>query len=336
MRVGRQGMAGLAYGYGAGAYVRARLRRIASSGRTVLVGPWVSEVGFELLYWVPFLRWAVSTFGLRRERLIAVSRGGAHAWYADLCARYLDVFDAVSLEEFRAGNTARLRRTRGQKQMVATAFDRMLLRWAGRASGAGDALILHPALMYNLFRPFWWGAASTTWVRRHATFGPLGIPAATTIPDLPLRYVALKLYFNKGFPPTAKNRDLAAEIVARVRAAAPVVLLTTGLEVDEHWDYATEGVMTLSEVCTPRNNLEVQSAVIASAQAFVGTYGGFSYLAPSYGVPTVAVYTDARRFYQSHLSLAQEVYAGTGWSVLDLSSQSPGAIDAALGRVIHA
>ena len=23
----------------------------------ILVGPWLSEVGFELLYWIPLLRW---------------------------------------------------------------------------------------------------------------------------------------------------------------------------------------------------------------------------------------------------------------------------------------
>ena len=30
----------------------------------IIIGPWISEVGFEVLYWVPFLNWAIKAFGL--------------------------------------------------------------------------------------------------------------------------------------------------------------------------------------------------------------------------------------------------------------------------------
>src|SRR5262245_38172770 len=36
-----------------------RLRALSRSKRPVIIGPWTGEVGFELLYWVPFVRWAV-------------------------------------------------------------------------------------------------------------------------------------------------------------------------------------------------------------------------------------------------------------------------------------
>ena len=36
----------------------------------------------------------------------------------------------------------------------------------------------------------------------------------------------------------------------------------------------------------------VQSAVVARARRFVGTYGGFAYLAPFCGVPAVSYYTE--------------------------------------------
>ena len=38
----------------------------------------------------------------------------------------------------------------------------------------------------------------------------------------------------------------------------------------------------------PENNLAIQTEVIRHADAFVGTYGGFSYLAPLSGVNTIA------------------------------------------------
>ena len=35
--------------------VRRELERLQKSNAPIVVGPWVGEVGFELLYWIPFL-----------------------------------------------------------------------------------------------------------------------------------------------------------------------------------------------------------------------------------------------------------------------------------------
>ena len=43
---------------------------------------------------------------------------------------------------------------------------------------------------------------------------------------------------------------------------------------------------------TPRNNLDVQSRIIARSHCFVGTYGGLSYLAPFYGKPSIAFHQE--------------------------------------------
>ena len=48
---------------------------VVNSGRTILAGPWLSEVGFETLYWIPFLRWVKLAFRLDPSRVVAVSRG---------------------------------------------------------------------------------------------------------------------------------------------------------------------------------------------------------------------------------------------------------------------
>src|SRR5205085_757963 len=34
-----------------------RMARIAAGQQPILVGPWTGEVGFELIYWAPFVRW---------------------------------------------------------------------------------------------------------------------------------------------------------------------------------------------------------------------------------------------------------------------------------------
>src|ERR1700745_694151 len=62
---------------------------------TVLVGPWLSEVGYETLYWVPFLRWVKAAFRLDPSRVVAVSRGGVGSWYEGIAARYVEIWDHV-------------------------------------------------------------------------------------------------------------------------------------------------------------------------------------------------------------------------------------------------
>jgi hypothetical protein len=65
----------------------------------------------------------------------------------------------------------------------------------------------------------------------------------------------------------------------------------------------------------------VQTAVIAGAQAFIGTYGGFSYLAPLCGVNAIAAYS-RRNFYPHHLDFAQHVFQAVGGGSLSVVDSS--------------
>jgi hypothetical protein len=66
--------------------VERELAELATASGPIVLGPWDGGVTEELLYWLPFLRWAVERYGLERQRLIAV--GGVRSWYADLCGDY--------------------------------------------------------------------------------------------------------------------------------------------------------------------------------------------------------------------------------------------------------
>jgi len=46
------------------------LGKLAAGSDTIVAGPWLGEVGFELLYWVPFLRWFAGTFRVAPQRLL--------------------------------------------------------------------------------------------------------------------------------------------------------------------------------------------------------------------------------------------------------------------------
>jgi hypothetical protein len=286
--------------------LRRRLARVEKTDRPVIVGPWTGEVGFELLYWVPFVTWALRTARVAPERIIIVSRGGPRSWYAHLGGRYLDVLSSFSAEEFR------VRTEEKKKQRTMGRFDREIVRRIIAEGRLDRPMFLHPGLMYRLFFPFWKQKAT---VRRIENYTMYERPTRPVCPELagrlPAEYVAVRFYFSACFPDTPANRAFVDTAVRSLAASGHVVMLNTAFEVDEHRDYApgrATGIHSIADLMTPDRNLDVQTAVIAGAKAFVGTYGGYSYLAPLLGVPSLAFYSRREEFFAHHLELAERVF----------------------------
>ncbi len=295
-----------------GARIRRRMAALAAGGRPILAGPWLGEVGFEILYWAPFVRWAASEFGIAPGRLWILSRGGTRSWYGTAAGRYYDVFDYLSPEEFRAWHEHRVSETGEQKQTRMTDRERQLVtRVLGTT--AADAEILHPGVMYALMNPYWWRHLDEQWVRRHTLYSRLERPPRVEGLALPDRYIAAKFYFNDCFPATDQNRDFVRTMMERMAQEAPVVSLSAGHALDDHGPCAVSahGVLDVADAA-PARNLHVQSAIVANATAFVGTYGGFAYLAPFYGVPSTSYYGDAGGCARSHLQMARAAFAAIG------------------------
>ena len=294
------------------AMMRQALKLATKGDGPILVGPWLSEVGYEVLYWLPFLRWALDDFGIPRERCVAVTRGGAGVWYADVASRSVDIFDLMTVEEFRPKNEARWMDRGSQKQMVPEDLDREILRRAKLALDLGKVPVLHPSIMYQLFRYYWYDKGSYGVLGKHmiyASLPPLA-PDDAVRRGLPRDYVAVRFYFRDSFPDTPDNRDLVRRTIETIAAETPVVLLNTGLELDDHADFdpgTGAGIHRLDHLMTPSNNLAVQSHVVAGARGLVGTYGGLAYLGPSYGVPTVALYSHSEGLLAPHVDITHRL-----------------------------
>ena len=289
-----------------------QLSTLASGTRTIVAGPWLGEVGFELLYWVPFLAWFAERFTVAPERLVVVSRGGTARWYAPFAAHYRDIFDQLTPEEFRRQHDERVIANGEQKQTQVLAFEHDLL--TRLVPDVRDRAMLHPSTMYALFAPFWWGHVDERWVHQRARYRRLDSDPAAVGDTPPAPYVAVKFYFNDCFPATDGNRAFVRRVVRELAEQGPVVSLTTGLDLDEHRGAEAEmpTVHRLPPDLPPRENLSVQCRLVAGASAFVGTYGGFSYLAPFYGVPATAYYGDPNGFSPRHLRMAQSALQVVG------------------------
>lgn len=281
--------------------IEREIEEIVGSAETVIAGPWLSEVGYETLYWIPFLRWVRQAFRLAPERVVAVSRGGVASWYADVASRYLDIWDLVEPAVF-----ARRTAERGSvKQQEIAAFDRELLEAVERTLGVGRVAVLHPSLMYRLFALFWSGHRSLGFLDRHTRFARMQAGAAVPAGALPDGYVAVKLYSARSMPDSPALRRVLRQLVAGVAERAPVVLLDTGLALDEHADYELGGgrVVSARPLMTPRTNLGMQTAIIAGARGFVSTCGSLAWMAPMLGTDTSALFVDPK-WLHVHLGVA--------------------------------
>lgn len=302
--------------------MRRELRRVAKSGKPIIIGPWLSEVGFEVLYWIPFLTWAVKEFELGRDRLIVVSRGGVHCWYRDLAEQYVDIFDLMSVKQFRRRNEARWQDNGNQKQMAVGDFDDHVIELVKERQGLKDVTVLHPAVMYRLLQYYWYEKGAIRLLQKHVVYRQMpAIDATPILTTLPKNYVAVRFYFRPSFPDTRENRALVARLIRTLASRTPVVLLNPGLSMDDHEDFdpgTGMGVHKIEHLMTPTQNLKVQSAVIANARAFVGTYGGLAYLGPFYGVPSIGLFSKEEELVAAHLDVSRRLSRGLGAPLVTL------------------
>ena len=311
------------------------LDRLRKSTGPILIGPWISEVGFELLYWIPFLNWAIKAFGLEARRLIVVSRGGARPWYQHLTTEYVDVFDLFTVEEYRARNEERWSDGGNQKQFDVTAMEREILNRARTKAGLEHAELLHPSLMYKLLRFYWYEKAGVGLLTKHTDYRRLtAVDLGDSMKELPKDYVAVRFYFRPSFPDTPENRRFAADVIRSISRHVPVVLLNTGLSLDDHEDVQVPGGMgvhRVDQLMTPQRNLEVQTRIIANARAFVGTYGGLAYLGPFYGVPSVGFYSNESELVPAHLDVGWRLGRSMGAPLTNLDARHSDMLRLLLG-----
>ena len=307
------------------------IKRLTDAGDPIVVGPWLSEVGYEALYWVPFVRWFQSTYRIKAEQLLVVSRGGAGAWYADITPNRFEVFDHVTPEAFAAYNASRSEGPRGTiKQFEMPPFERDLVDRARSQWGVPRVQVLHPSLMYRLFQQFWAGNRALSFLDEHTSYSMVAPPSEldAPLPGLPDNYVAVKFYSAQSLQDTPETRRVLRELLGALAEQHPLVILDTGLMLDDHGEYDfphTGRVISAREWMTPRNNLAVQSRLIASARAFVGTCGSIAWLAPMLGTDTTAVMTDVK-FLNVHLHVARRVYRVLGagrFTPFDLGALAP-------------
>ena len=298
---------------------------VAKSEKPIVIGPWMSEVGFELLYWIPLMKWARQAYALDPERFVVVSRGGVQHWYNGLATRYVDLFDLYSPEEYVALNEKRQLKSGMQKQKRVSGVEKEIVARVASDLNLGEVEVLHPRLMYSgIFRYHWSQRSATDHVLLHARYEPMPVPAPGEIEaKLPEDFYAVRFYARESFEDSDGNQAFVRSVIERLMERSNVVLLDTPFTVDDHENVGWmrekgEGnrlgnrLVQASEWMVPSNNLDVQTRIIARSRGFVGTYGGLSYLAPYLGKPSICFHANPGDVADAHVNTALTVFRSFG------------------------
>lgn len=304
---------------------------LSRSSRPIICGPWRSEVGFELLYWIPFLNWFRETYQIPRERLIYIGRGGSAQWFDS--AGKADLFEFLPLEAVRQFTVQAAQQTGSIKQNAPQRWERRVCGQAADCTGHAAYHVLSPSWMYRLLSPFWEGREPQAWLDRRALYRVKEL--APAIPDdlarqLPASYVAMRWYTRATWPLREDLVLWARKLTQAVASRIPVVMIGSSVQADDHADIhlgPIQNVIHLRDYPqTPLNNLAVQSAVIARAQGYVGTYGGLAQGAMRWGVPTLSFYHQFGQTSPQHLALSHALSLRSGVPFVATMPQSMDAL----------
>ncbi|MDX9702295.1 MAG: hypothetical protein RBU23_04520 [Candidatus Auribacterota bacterium] len=289
------------------------LDKLKKTEKFIFAGPYLSDVGYEILYWIPFLRWILKECEISPDRTIGVSRYGADAWYKDVCAGYCDILDVMSAEEFKDAQDMRMKKSGTIKQFEITEIESDILRKVAVMHDISDFDVVHPSIMYKLFTSVWNQTFPVDFILEHLDFEQIRhIPDITLNYDLPEQFVAVRFDTTAYIPETRQTRYMIKSFVEKISKRIPVVVLNTGLEVDFHKDWSTffrsDNIFFLQGAVGCRENFLLQTVVMKRAKGFLGTHGGASYLGPFCGVPALTFYQNEIGNYSVHLDVSRALF----------------------------
>ena len=292
--------------------LRLFMRHLAASRRPIIVGPHHRELGFEILYWIPFVQQLRADYHLEKGRLVALSRGGLGPLY-DM-AGSSDIYDFLPVETVRLHALAAQQRQQSSKQYGVEPWERHLVALAASSLGLEQPLMLHPSWMYQLLHPAWVDKMAmkplSTWLNP-TPLPLLPLPAGLTLPE---RFIAVRVYARATMQAHDGVTLYLKQQFAKLAKKQPLVFLSSAERYDDHADIIRpfgDNMLELS-IGSASTNLAVQVAVLQRAAMFIGTYGGLAQTALRVGKPTVALYTEWGGTAFAHVDLTHRLALAGG------------------------
>ena len=304
--------------------LRIMRNRVKTSPRRVWFGPFVGEVGYELLYWRGYVAASIERLGLHPAEVGVISRGGVRGWYSAMASNYSDLY--------LIGGKALVDDL--QTDTYPIAFDHRHKRLV-KILGGSRRYWIHPNLMHQAIAEFKsfpdrLGGLENVIVHRPITGEDLlreNPEVARTwkamLRKLPREFVTVKFYSGSNLNNIEFADHIARALVA-VGRDVPLIGLGMTVSTTSHMDW-TSKFMQIQEVMGGIDssiNLGIQSLLISRSMGFLGTYGGFSYLPLYLRVPTLVVKDGETPQKPCHQVMEQHVATTlkSNYRVIDLSA----------------
>lgn len=290
---------------------RQLVKELSADKQPIVLGPWRSELGFEVSYWIPFLRRLAQQVPDFASRAVVLTRGGAAVLYEGIAKPCADLYQLRSVTELRRENLYDHQVThkgQTQKQLSPTRWDEAAIEDMVDACHVKMPYhTVHPAWMYWLLSPYWSEEVGLRALNALCQFeGKIPAPPLPQNCPLPPKYAAVKFYGRHTLPMHDPSvRETVKQIVSTLAAQMPVVVLGSGGDFDDHMDGRFEGANIVTVTPDqPEFNVAVQAAIVAHAACFVGTYGGTAQMALAMGIPSASFYTEWGGTAHAHFALS--------------------------------
>jgi hypothetical protein len=289
-------------------------------------GPFLGEVGYELLYWRGFVQSIRSEIGLSLDQIAVISRGGVAGWYGVAEENYSDLYQLIG-----ESNLARI-----QTDAYPMRFD-SAHQAVVKAVNGDRRFWVHPRILHQAIAEFKADPSTLPKLANRISHSPIleqemlrGDSNLRRVwerlqESLPSRYISVKIYKGSNLNDPSFSSHIAIAL-RQLSQEMPVVALSDTETTSSHsdWDISLPEVIRPMKNVPKSLNLGIQTLIIGRSQAFWGTYGGFSYL-PLYLQKASLVFKDGATI-QKRAHEVMESHAaatlGTSYKVLNLSEEN--------------
>lgn len=281
-----------------------KVEDIIKTNKKIIFGPWLGEVGYELLYWIPFIRKLCKNNNLSYENIYIISRGGVSEWYSDFSKNYIDIFDLISKENFDDIKNKIFQQNKSQKQSKM----KMDIEFLKKYFSETDYFFFTPSLMFNILPNYFKGYYGIQFIKKYFEYKEINLNDKNFESNLLKRYnltkgeyTAIKFYKRESY----ENNESIHEMLNKISKGKKLISLDQQQTYDEHENfnnnYKCLGNLPLNQ------NLKIQSYIIKNSKYFYGTYGGFAYLATLLGTPNTTFETKKEFNQNFHKYLNDEI-----------------------------
>lgn len=266
-----------------------------SKKNTVIFGPYLGEVGFEVLYWAPFVNYMKR---LITKKVIVISRGGILDLYdLDDDDLYIDFFTKYSPNDLVNLQNERIKVCGNQKQNFFSDSEKMVLD--SFFQPLNDFYLIHPGVMFKLFSIYYLRTLKISRILPYLKYKKFNKKQKSSA-------IAIKVYKHNDLNSDNDLITLTSILGGLSKKKFEIISLESSHTYDEHQDLKfTFNLSKPLNDTKPQDNLAAQVTILLKTKILICANGGIAYLGIMCGNRVYAMNINQRKVNTKHTDLAR-------------------------------